>query len=115
MVAGSRACLTFILSDHPHRPSRHFDGALASVLATQQNHPSMSGWSGSSQLDTPIDFLVQSPRDVTSLVPDLDNLAAVRPVVGEVLGFERRPCPIGRGRGPCGLARSTRCCSGSRT
>jgi hypothetical protein len=28
MVSGSRACLTFILSDHPHRPSRHFDGAL---------------------------------------------------------------------------------------
>jgi hypothetical protein len=23
-----RACLTFILSDHPHRPSQHFDGAL---------------------------------------------------------------------------------------
>jgi hypothetical protein len=28
MVSGSRACLTFILSDHPHRPSRHFDEAL---------------------------------------------------------------------------------------
>jgi hypothetical protein len=32
MVSGSRACLTFILSDHPHRPSRHFDGALAPRL-----------------------------------------------------------------------------------
>jgi hypothetical protein len=31
MVSGSRACLTFILSDHPHRPSRHFDGALLSM------------------------------------------------------------------------------------
>jgi hypothetical protein len=30
MVSGSRACLTFILSDHPHWPSRHFDGALGS-------------------------------------------------------------------------------------
>ena len=28
MVSGSRACLTSILSDHPHRPSPHFDGAL---------------------------------------------------------------------------------------
>jgi hypothetical protein len=30
MLCGSRACLTFILSDHPHRPSRHFDGVLPS-------------------------------------------------------------------------------------
>ena len=29
MVSGSRACLTSILSDDPHRPSQHFDGALA--------------------------------------------------------------------------------------
>jgi hypothetical protein len=27
MVSGSRACLTSILSDHPHRPSLHFGGA----------------------------------------------------------------------------------------
>jgi hypothetical protein len=33
MVSGSRACLTFILSDHPHRPSRHFDGALPFPLS----------------------------------------------------------------------------------
>jgi predicted NBD/HSP70 family sugar kinase len=32
MVSGSRACLTFIPSDHPHRPSRHFDGALDVIL-----------------------------------------------------------------------------------
>ena len=31
MVSDSRACLTFILSDHPYRPSRHFDRALATV------------------------------------------------------------------------------------
>jgi transposase len=28
MVPESRACLTSILSDHPHRPTRHFAGAL---------------------------------------------------------------------------------------
>src|SRR5215213_7120000 len=28
MVFDSRACLTFIRSDHPHRPSRHFARAL---------------------------------------------------------------------------------------
>jgi hypothetical protein len=28
MVSGSRASFTFILSDHPHRPSRHFAGVL---------------------------------------------------------------------------------------
>ena len=33
MVSGSRPCHTFILSDHPHRPSRHFDGALGFTLA----------------------------------------------------------------------------------
>jgi hypothetical protein len=32
MVSGSRACLTFILSDHPHWPSRHFDGALGPLV-----------------------------------------------------------------------------------
>src|SRR5262245_41636432 len=31
-ASGSRACLTSILSNHPHRPSRHFDGALLAVL-----------------------------------------------------------------------------------
>ena len=36
MVSGSRACLTFILSDHPHWPSRHFDGALRPREAYQQ-------------------------------------------------------------------------------
>jgi hypothetical protein len=33
MVSGSRAPLTFILSDHPQRPSRHFDGALTSRVS----------------------------------------------------------------------------------
>ena len=32
MVPESRACLTSILSDHPHRPSRHFAGALPGPL-----------------------------------------------------------------------------------
>jgi hypothetical protein len=36
MVSGSRACLTFILSDHPHWPSRHFDGALVGGVATSR-------------------------------------------------------------------------------
>jgi hypothetical protein len=41
MVSGSRAYLTFILSDHPHRPSRHVDGALAGVGGQRRGE----GWS----------------------------------------------------------------------
>jgi hypothetical protein len=35
MVSGSRVCLTSILSDHPHRPSRHFDGALSTAVGLE--------------------------------------------------------------------------------
>jgi hypothetical protein len=41
MVPESRACLTFILSDHPHRPSRHFDGAL---MAEHSQPIALWGW-----------------------------------------------------------------------
>jgi hypothetical protein len=34
MVPESRACLTSTLSDHPHRPTRHFAGALAPEVWT---------------------------------------------------------------------------------
>jgi hypothetical protein len=36
MVSGSRACLTLNLSDHPHRPSRHFDAALQWTPSNQR-------------------------------------------------------------------------------
>jgi hypothetical protein len=32
MASGSRAGLTLLLSDHPHPPARHSDGALTSRL-----------------------------------------------------------------------------------
>jgi hypothetical protein len=44
MVPGSRACLTFILSDHPHRPSRHFDGALPDKVRVALQGRGMVAW-----------------------------------------------------------------------
>jgi hypothetical protein len=81
MVPESRACLTSTLSDHPHRPTRHFAGALAPEVWTGDPVRSPAQGSGGSIGPRKLSL---AASDAKSVFPTFARLCA--PLLVGVIG-----------------------------